>query len=268
VNFTARDVSFGARHSRHRTVYNESLTWTFQYNLFRNLTVNRETSRILGNADNISWSRASSSFVQAYISVPLLSSVLVILALEIMSTDKRKTTACTRCHNKKIKCSGSTEELQPLRLVLADSPAESPCQNCSSAGAECAYPIRDRNIVVPASYLQSLHSQAYGHPQTPLRTVPAGEAATRPYAEPEPSAEHRTVASPVLKNSTAEAFVSGLKKLSGRQPTFSSGDRSVLDPSWNANAVDASDVDSQYEYVPLNFDTSCMVKPAGKHSVS
>ncbi|TPX15852.1 uncharacterized protein E0L32_000186 [Thyridium curvatum] len=67
-----------------------------------------------------------------------------------------------------------------------------------------------------------------------------------------------STAAPVLKNATAEAFVSGLKKLGGAHV---GGSPTAADPFnnniWTIGGSDAQDDDSQYDYVPLDFDTSC-----------
>ncbi|KAI3529766.1 fungal specific transcription factor [Colletotrichum filicis] len=52
-----------------------------------------------------------------------------------------KSTACRRCHSRKVKCSG-----------------DQPCQNCRHAGkgAECTYPRRNRQVKVRQSYIDGL----------------------------------------------------------------------------------------------------------------
>ncbi|KAK1994954.1 fungal-specific transcription factor domain-containing protein [Colletotrichum falcatum] len=66
-----------------------------------------------------------------------------------------KSTACRRCHSRKVKCSG-----------------DQPCRNCRQAGkgAECTYPRRNRQVKVRQSYIdglldeiQRLRSQAAQH---------------------------------------------------------------------------------------------------------
>ncbi|KZL70569.1 fungal specific transcription factor, partial [Colletotrichum incanum] len=52
-----------------------------------------------------------------------------------------KSTACRRCHSRKVKCSG-----------------DQPCQNCRHAGkdTECTYPRRNRQVKVRQSYIDGL----------------------------------------------------------------------------------------------------------------
>lgn len=60
---------------------------------------------------------------------------------------------------------------------------------------------------------------------------------------------------PVLKNSTAEAFVSGLKKL-GARTHCSAADNALLDHQQTSDGIETDVEDTHYDYVPLNFDTS------------
>ncbi|KAK4187649.1 fungal-specific transcription factor domain-containing protein [Podospora australis] len=52
---------------------------------------------------------------------------------------KIKSTACQRCHAKKVRCSG-----------------EQPCSNCDKTAQECLYPSRNRRVRVNESYIKQL----------------------------------------------------------------------------------------------------------------
>ncbi|KAK0654827.1 fungal-specific transcription factor domain-containing protein [Cercophora newfieldiana] len=58
---------------------------------------------------------------------------------ESLPEPRIKSTACQRCHARKVKCSG-----------------DEPCKNCSKAGTECSYPPRSRRVRVDVSYLRHL----------------------------------------------------------------------------------------------------------------
>ncbi|ETN38206.1 uncharacterized protein HMPREF1541_06237 [Cyphellophora europaea CBS 101466] len=164
-----------------------------------------------------------------------------------MATDKRKTVACQRCHKKKVRCTGG-----------------SPCQNCSRAAATCTYPLRDRNVVVSEAYLASLHAHAYSQSQTPFPQTPNSTNLVidaQPGGPPEPVADgsRRGAANPVLKDSTAEAFVSGLKKLTGQRrdsTTARQGPDDMGQSSDHTGDDNDDDDDPHYDYVPLNFDST------------
>ncbi|KAF2008429.1 hypothetical protein BU24DRAFT_497895 [Aaosphaeria arxii CBS 175.79] len=166
--------------------------------------------------------------------------------------DKRRPTACQRCHKRKVKCSGGV-----------------PCQNCQIAGTICTFPTRDRNVVVSEVYLQRLQALAETNivnhgSSTPLNLeadvtsrgpehngalgTPRSTLANREYR-----AEKLT-----LKHATAEAFVSGLQRLSTKDAE--SSPESTFQNDWTSRAdsysVGATEV-SSYDYVSLNFDTSC-----------
>ncbi|KAM0716500.1 hypothetical protein Q7P37_007945 [Cladosporium fusiforme] len=123
-----------------------------------------------------------------------------------MSSAKRRIIACERCHAKKIKCFGG-----------------SPCENCHSGNYQCTYPVRDKNVSVSEAYIRELQyaaslahtSVAQGatvshssRPQTaenpPQRPLPTPSSDT---AAPEP------LQNALLRDSTAETFVDGLRRL-------------------------------------------------------
>ena len=73
---------------------------------------------------------------------------------------KRRAVACERCNKQKIKCSG-----------------ELPCDKCEIAKRKdaCRYPVRDRNVTVPESYLEALESEV----STLKATLSASPSATQ-----------------------------------------------------------------------------------------
>lgn len=61
---------------------------------------------------------------------------------------------------------------------------------------------------------------------------------------------------PVLKDSTAESFVSGLKKLSGQPANSPPSVQALLSANAASGTADGDDTVSRYDYVPLEFDSS------------
>ncbi|KAK0634158.1 fungal-specific transcription factor domain-containing protein [Immersiella caudata] len=81
-----------------------------------------------------------------------------------------KSTACQRCHSRKVKCSG-----------------EHPCKNCVKSAVDCSYPPRNRRVRVDESYLRHLiaenkrlRSQISQQPRQPAldKLAPAEETET------------------------------------------------------------------------------------------
>ncbi|KAK0665467.1 fungal-specific transcription factor domain-containing protein [Cercophora samala] len=55
---------------------------------------------------------------------------------------KIKSTACHRCHSRKVKCSG-----------------DQPCANCKRSGLDCVYPNRNRRVRVDERYIKQLEGE-------------------------------------------------------------------------------------------------------------
>ncbi|KAK4180236.1 fungal-specific transcription factor domain-containing protein [Triangularia setosa] len=55
---------------------------------------------------------------------------------------KIKSTACHRCHSRKVKCSG-----------------DQPCANCNKSGLDCVYPSRNRRVRVDERYIKQLEGE-------------------------------------------------------------------------------------------------------------
>ena len=136
-----------------------------------------------------------------------------------------------------------------------------PCQNCQNAGIPCTFPYRDRNVVVSEAYIRHLQAMA----QIPREAVPSmtigmsGEIGSRTGqldnqpATPSSQGNHERRASTLtLKHATAEAFVSGLRKLSAWD-VDSLTDR-IPTPEFYS---EGSNEVSNYDYASLSFDTSC-----------
>lgn len=82
---------------------------------------------------------------------------------------KRRAVACETCNKQKIKCSG-----------------ELPCGKCETAKKSdtCRYPVRDRNVTAPESYLEAVESE--------LSILKATSSANPQAASVEPSAQQGT----------------------------------------------------------------------------
>ncbi|KAL7914114.1 hypothetical protein GGI35DRAFT_235735 [Trichoderma velutinum] len=66
-----------------------------------------------------------------------------------LTRGKRSNTACIRCRERKVKCSGSL-----------------PCQNCSSRSVECAFDPEDKKVVVSERFLNELKRSSSYLPHT------------------------------------------------------------------------------------------------------
>jgi proline utilization trans-activator len=149
----------------------------------------------------------------------------------------------------------------------ADVEAENPCRSCATANVSCVYPLRDRNIVVSEAYLEGLH--AHFRPQQSLVRHDSVSTAQSHVQAPTYSDEHRrgrralllsasthqSTVEPVLTDSTAESFVSGLVGLSNhhnKDPT------AVPNPDNSQKPATARNTNRAFyhEYVPLGFDSS------------
>ncbi|KAF6838629.1 fungal specific transcription factor domain-containing protein [Colletotrichum plurivorum] len=75
-----------------------------------------------------------------------------------------KSTACRRCHSRKVKCSG-----------------EQPCQNCRHAGkgSECTYPRRNRQVKVRQSYIDGLLDEIRRLKEVNAQTAQSAASSTR-----------------------------------------------------------------------------------------
>ncbi|ORY64838.1 fungal-specific transcription factor domain-containing protein [Pseudomassariella vexata] len=63
------------------------------------------------------------------------------IAIDVLNKTRKKPTACTKCHARKVKCPGGY-----------------PCPNCQQAGCpqDCTYPVREQKVTVPSSYIEKL----------------------------------------------------------------------------------------------------------------
>ena len=121
------------------------------------------------------------------------------------------------------------------------------------------YPVRDRNVVISEHYLNSLQAQvdAGTHALISSNRPNPLQGPHRPFAASGSVSDFRSTAVPVLRNATAEAFVSGLKKLGGPDPTRPPTVGAPVNNFGTVSGSDDQDEGSQYDYVPLDFDTLC-----------
>jgi hypothetical protein len=114
--------------------------------------------------------------------------------------------------------------------------------------------------VVSEAYLQRL--QAFAESQSAAAAVlETGAASQQNHQTPGLSSYPgigRGKATLTLKHATAEAFVSGLKKLSTRDTETSPGSNQNNSAALHPDAYsDISGEVSNYDYVSLNYDSSC-----------
>ncbi|KAL2417445.1 hypothetical protein ABEF91_006508 [Exophiala dermatitidis] len=143
---------------------------------------------------------------------------------------------------------------------------ETPCRTCSTAGAHCVYPVRDRNIFVSENYVTDLQAQIVTGSNTPGQNHTQNQHSQQTWT-PNPSLglhksplngpSTRRPALPVLRDATAEAFVSGLKGLGGSSnATGTPPPAAALNDTFTVARSDDRNPNSQLDYVPLDFDTS------------
>jgi hypothetical protein len=138
-----------------------------------------------------------------------------------------------------------------------------PCQNCRTAGTPCTLTARDRNIVVSEAYIQRLEAMAHLHREIlPSLTLDSADepsnqrqGTSNQATALSPSGSHENrVASLTFKHATAEAFVSGLKRLSvGDYAGFPYLNQVPPAGSFSAGSTEISKCD----YASLRFDASC-----------
>ncbi|CAI6089010.1 unnamed protein product [Clonostachys chloroleuca] len=148
----------------------------------------------------------------------------------------RSSTACHRCHKRKVKC---TREL--------------PCRNCQLANQECTYPMRDRNVTVSERFIRNLEARALSHssqlPQATPSSEPESLRGTVSQGLPPPL--------PLVEDSTSEVFLARLKQI---RQNNTGPDFSQLTPS-NPYTDDTSPAAAPYDFVQLKFDNSGSLPP-------
>lgn len=142
----------------------------------------------------------------------------------------------------------------------------SPCQNCHAGNHQCTYPARENQILVPESYIRGLQYEAFNRvtpgmtshniqpapvvDRSPTTAIPGPDSV---HHSDDAISYHTNSQPPLLENTTAEGFVSGLKKL---------GSQSVSTPIRNADVAYDQDAASSApisrtipaNYVVLNAD--------------
>lgn len=149
------------------------------------------------------------------------------------------TVACRRCNRKKVKCAGG------------DSWRNLPCDHCRTADSECSYPTRERKVTVSESYLHALQ-MAVG--SSHLNVPPAQDATTARPEAPSPTMPitYNHSRTRFVESTTAEAFVSRLRKLVANKSDQNTFERDVNE-SIGAVPADTSETQT-YEYFPLVSD--------------
>ncbi|KAL0939771.1 uncharacterized protein CTRU02_206381 [Colletotrichum truncatum] len=128
----------------------------------------------------------------------------------------RSAMACKACHAQKLKCNGGT-----------------PCERCQLRRKECVYPVRDKFIHVPESYLRHLERAQRGAaiaPSSPGLLPEPVHRESHNFASPiSPEKRSRAVKEELLEDCSPEFFVRRLKQLSWSY-TYSRLDFDFLQP--------------------------------------
>lgn len=134
--------------------------------------------------------------------------------------------------------------------MIVHDPTEQPCRNCRARKNECSYPVRDRSLTVPESYLRRL--------ETELRHFKDRTATTDARAGNGSGSRTPARAERLVENSSAEQFVRKLRELYAVHP--SSNDQQVTSPgnasstSQGPRSADLGESYPQHNYAPLQFD--------------
>ncbi|KAL1860573.1 hypothetical protein VTK73DRAFT_7272 [Phialemonium thermophilum] len=113
----------------------------------------------------------------------------------------RNNVACFSCHSWKVKCSGGH-----------------PCERCRKRNRECSYPVRDRVLTVPESYLRCLEMNVLDRNTAKGRDTDSAlglDMTQNSQARP----PNRVQTSPLLDDCSAEYFVQKLKEVALRTPS-------------------------------------------------
>ncbi|KAL3496153.1 fungal-specific transcription factor domain-containing protein [Aspergillus germanicus] len=151
----------------------------------------------------------------------------------------RSSTACYRCYKRKVKCS-----------------REKPCRSCRLANRDCQYPVRERNITVPESYLRSLEARVAQGRSAEQPAPPDPNPLQHPHPPLTPSVGVQ-LSDPLVEDPTSEVFVSGLKRL--RSPISLLGVTDFSNPIGVTSSLIVEGLQVQrhtYEYYQLEHDTS------------
>lgn len=155
-----------------------------------------------------------------------------------------------------------------------------PCQNCQAAGIICSFPVRDRNVVVSEAYLQQLQVAVRYPVERDLIPIIASSAGGPVVRETGHDANRSSTSQSngdyedragtmTLRHATTESFLSDIKKLSSNDHSICPNDPRVSSTSAEEPPSDESVEESSYDYVSLDFDTSCKHRhftPFGRHA--
>ncbi|KAK0375362.1 hypothetical protein CLIM01_07261 [Colletotrichum limetticola] len=109
----------------------------------------------------------------------------------------RSAVACKACHTQKLKCNGGA-----------------PCERCQTRGRPCVYPVREKYITVPQSYLRRLERQP-AVAQRSGDTISSPESVrtdSNDFATPLSPKSSQTIKEEELEDCSAEFFVKRLRQ--------------------------------------------------------
>ncbi|KAF4774651.1 C6 transcription factor [Colletotrichum scovillei] len=143
----------------------------------------------------------------------------------------RSAVACKACHTQKLKCNGGA-----------------PCERCQTRGRPCVYPVREKYITVPQSYLRRLERQPAVAQRSgdPISSPESVRTDPNEFATPLSPKSSQIIKEEELEDCSAEFFVKRLRQLSW---TAASGD-----PTSKQTRESTGTNAESYTYSRLKFD--------------
>ncbi|KAK1702984.1 hypothetical protein BDP67DRAFT_550042 [Colletotrichum lupini] len=143
----------------------------------------------------------------------------------------RSAVACKACHTQKLKCNGGA-----------------PCERCQTRGRPCVYPVREKYITVPQSYLRRLERQPAVAQRSgdPISSPESVRTDPNDFATPLSPKSSQIIKEEELEDCSAEFFVKRLRQLSW---TAASGD-----PTSKQTRESTGTNAESYTYSRLKFD--------------
>lgn len=157
----------------------------------------------------------------------------------------RNAVACFGCHGLKVKCSGG-RLLGSCSFISRANDQGIPCQRCRARGRDCSYPVKERLLAVPESYLRSLERGIELDRRTIGDVSVESSHSTRRREGDWPSPRTTSEHDQLLEDCSAEGFVQKLKKVSLHP--------SDLHQHGHEGIALTSPSSSRYTYSKLNFD--------------
>lgn len=169
-----------------------------------------------------------------------------------------------------------TSQCPLLSISMRLSILDVPCRHCRSAASECVYPTRDRSVTVSEAYLRALEGTVvqFNHPEpTPnyQNDTPAlhsqDHSQNQAMATVRPYGGEKSSKSQFVENTTADAFISRLRRLGTNRsiPGFPQASQqetaSTESQVTGEGSADQENV-PQYEYFPLPSDRNCKPGPS------